>query len=68
MKLFVVALIIFLIAFAGLGIGLIVRRRGIRSGCGHKPISEYDCRCESELDASMKAQVGCSTRKMNDEP
>lgn len=32
MKLFIVALIGFLFAFAGLAIGLIVRQRGLRGG------------------------------------
>lgn len=56
MKIFLAALILFLLAFAGLAIGLIVRRRGLRSGCGHTPSAEHDCRCEAELDANMRGQ------------
>jgi hypothetical protein len=32
MKLFLLALLFFLLAFSGLAIGLIVRRRGLRGG------------------------------------
>ena len=67
MKLVVAVLVLFLLAFAGLAIGLIVRRRGLRSGCGHARSNEDDCRCESELDASMRNQVNqrC-TKNRND--
>jgi hypothetical protein len=57
MKLLAAVLVLFLLAFAGLAIGLIVRRRGLRSGCGHAPSNDNDCRCESELDAGMRGQV-----------
>ncbi len=63
MKLFAVALIFFLLAFAGLAIGLIVRRKGLRSGCGHALSKDHDCRCESDLDASMQGQGDCQAQK-----
>lgn len=63
MKIFAAALIFFLLAFTGLAIGLIVRRRGLRSGCGHSPSAEQDCRCESELDASMRGQSDLQCKK-----
>ncbi|WP_303721533.1 hypothetical protein [Malonomonas rubra] len=53
MKLFALVLILFLLAFACLAIGLIVRKKGLRSGCGHAPSADHECRCEVELDASM---------------
>lgn len=54
MKLFVAALILFLLAFAGLAVGLIIRKRGLRGGCGHAPGRDQNCRCEAELDADMQ--------------
>lgn len=54
MKLFFLVLALFLLAFAGLAIGLIIRKKGLRSGCGHAPAAEHDCRCEAELDKSMR--------------
>ena len=66
MKLIVAVLVLFLLAFAGLAIGLIVRRRGLRSGCGHAPDKEDDCRCEAELDSSMRGKADqCCNKDMN---
>mgnify|MGYP001235195115 CR=1 FL=1 len=62
MKLFVLVLILFLLAFAGLGIGLIIRRKGLQGGCGHAPDSDHDCRCEAELDASMRTSNCCQEK------
>jgi hypothetical protein len=59
MKLFLLVLILFLLAFAGLAAGLILRRRGLRGACGSAKTSTHDCRCESELDRSMQAQSNC---------
>ncbi len=63
MKLFILALFLFLLAFSGLAIGLIVRRKGLRSGCGHAPSTDTDCRCEAELDISMRGQDECQNKK-----
>lgn len=63
MKLFAAALIVFLLSFTGLAIGLIIRQKGLRSGCGHTPNKEHDCRCESELDASMRGQADQHCKK-----
>jgi len=56
---FVLVLLLFLLAFAGLGMGLLLKRRGLRSGCGHTPNETHECRCETELDASVRGQEGC---------
>lgn len=56
MKLMGITLVLFLLAFAGLGVGLIFKRRGLKSGCGHAPNQQHDCRCESELDSSMRGE------------
>ena len=57
MKLFGLVLILFLLAFAGLAIGLIVRNRSLRSGCGHVPSVDHGCRCEEDLDKNMCGQT-----------
>ena len=62
----VAVLVLFLLAFAGLAIGLIIRRKGLRSGCGHAPEKDDDCRCEAELDAGMRGQADqCCNKDMN---
>lgn len=68
MKLVAVVLVLFLLAFAGMAIGLIVRRRGLRSGCGHAPADKIDCRCETELDSSLRGQtaVRCKNAEKTD--
>lgn len=67
MKLLAAVLVLFLLAFAGLAIGLIIKRRALRSGCGHAPSNDEDCRCESELDASMRGQVNqCCNKDVKD--
>ena len=58
MKLFPLVLVFFLLAFTGLAVGLIIRRRGLRGACGSAKTSS-DCRCESELDNGMQAQSNC---------
>jgi len=62
MKLFLLALIFFLLAFAGLAAGLLMRRRGLRGACNSAKASQ-DCRCESDLDSSMSAQTNCHKNK-----
>ncbi len=62
MKLFALVLLFFLLAFAGLAAGLIIRRRGLRGACGSAQSTKHDCRCESELDASMQAQSNCHNK------
>ena len=55
MKLIAVTLIFFLLAFVGLARGLLLRRRGLRGSCS-AAVKAQDCRCEAELDASMRQQ------------
>lgn len=45
MKVFLAALLIFLMAFAGLGLGLFFRRTPMRRGCA---ATGDDCRCEAQ--------------------
>jgi len=53
---FTLILLFFLLAFAGLGAGLLFKRRGLRGSCGHAANQQHDCRCESKLDEEMR---GC---------
>ena len=63
MKLFLLVLVLFLLAFAGLAIGLIIRNKGLRGGCGHAPAADHECRCEAELDKSMRGHSSqCKNR------
>jgi len=58
---FALILILFILAFAGLGAGLLMKRRGLRGSCGHAPNEAHDCHCESDLDKSVRGQTGCSS-------
>jgi hypothetical protein len=62
MKLLALVLLFFLLAFAGLAAGLILRRRGLRGACGTAQSTKNDCRCESELDSSMRTQSNCQNK------
>jgi hypothetical protein len=55
MKLFFVALGLFLLAFAGLAIGLILKRRGLRGGCGSGRSSDNDCQCKTSTGSRRSA-------------
>lgn len=61
MKLFLMVLILFLFAFLGLAAGLLLRRRGLRSACGHGKNSQHDCKCEAELDRGLQGQAACAS-------
>lgn len=47
MKVYIAALSLFLIAFACLATGVILKRRGLRGGCSPDPDSDQDCQCRS---------------------
>lgn len=48
MKLFIAALFFFLIAFAGLAAGLILKRKGLRGGCTPNQENRHNCQCKPE--------------------
>ncbi len=53
MKIYLAAMIAFLLAFSGLAAGLILRRRGLRGGCsGHA--AGAACSCESAGQKEVK--------------
>lgn len=60
MKLLLTVLILFLLAFTGLAAGVLMKRRGLRSACGHAKNSRNDCKCEAELDRGLQGQVSCA--------
>lgn len=55
MKLLLPALIIFLLAFAGLSIGIIFGRKGISGGCSSNEgnLADIDCSCGRDNDSSI---------------
>ncbi len=61
MKLFALTLVFFLLAFAGLAAGLLMRRRGLKGSC-NAAVKTQECRCEKELDASMRQQSNCQEK------
>jgi hypothetical protein len=56
-KVYFAALVIFLLAFAGLAAGLILKRKGLRGGCRPTPGAESDCQCKSATKSNVKEQV-----------
>ena len=59
MKVFFVVLIFFLLAFSGLAAGLLLRRKGLRGGCGSAPDSDGKCQCKTNAgDNSPKHDPG----------
>lgn len=43
---YIAALIIFLLAFAGLAAGLLLKRKGIQGGCCHGSGTTDSCHCD----------------------
>jgi hypothetical protein len=48
MKIYLVALILFLLAFTGLAAGLLLKRKGPRGSCSSGPDAGHDCQCHSD--------------------
>jgi hypothetical protein len=55
MKIYLAVLVLFLIAFAGLAAGLILKRKGLRGGCRPATGTDRDCQCKSVTDPGIKA-------------
>lgn len=47
MKVYLVVLIFFLLAFSGLAAGLLLKRKGLRGGCGSAPEAGGKCQCKT---------------------
>ncbi|WP_432823799.1 hypothetical protein [Trichloromonas sp.] len=56
MKSYLATLVLFLLAFAGLATGLILRRKGLRGGCGSSAAT--DCTCRGKTAATKGAETG----------
>lgn len=58
MKLYLLVLFFFLLAFGGLGIGLILKGKRLRGCCGHDPDT---CRCKGAV-----AETSEDTKRRDD--
>lgn len=54
MKVFFIALVLFLLAFAGLAAGLLLKRKGLRGGCTPAPGNDQECHCKKEKNKAGK--------------
>ena len=63
MKVFSLALVFFLLAFAGLAAGLLLRRKGLRGGCGSHAGSLDSCKCRTDAKPVMTITVNPSVKK-----
>ena len=54
MKVYLVALIFFLLAFSGLAAGLLLKRKGLRGGCSPGPDTGQDCKCHQDKPTGEK--------------
>ena len=54
MKTLLAALVLFLLAFAGLAAGLLLKRKGLRGGCTPPPGAEHSCHCKGENNKERK--------------
>ncbi len=57
MKVFFAALVFFLLAFAGLAAGLLLKRKGLRGGCTPPPGNDHECHCKGEKGRDGKGGV-----------
>ncbi len=63
MKVYFAVLVLFLLAFSGLAIGLILKRKGLRGGCNPASGTGRDCQCKSVTDPNIKAGVNRHTQE-----
>jgi len=56
MQVYFAVLILFLLAFAGLAAGLLLKRRGLHGGCGHGRDPAQDCQCHPDKTASKRIE------------
>jgi len=67
MKVFLAALVFFLIAFAGLATGLLLKRKGLRGGCSPATGSGRDCQCKSAPEPTAGSSAACRTQADKDQ-
>lgn len=54
MKIYFVVLIFFIFAFAGLAAGLLLKRKGLRGGCGSATETGSKCQCKTNAGENTK--------------
>jgi hypothetical protein len=54
MVIFLTVLILFLLAFTGLAIGLLLKRKGLRGSCSPGPDAGHDCQCHPRKGAARR--------------
>jgi hypothetical protein len=57
MKVYLATLVLFLLAFSGLGAGLLLKRRGLKGGCSPPSSSGRDCSCKSEITPKRQSKI-----------
>jgi hypothetical protein len=57
MKLFLFAFGFFLLAFVGLATGLLLKRKGLRGGCGSGRSSDNDCQCKATAKSNRQVKT-----------
>lgn len=57
MKVYLATLVLFLLAFSGLGAGLLLKRRGLKGGCSPSSSSGRDCSCKSGLAPKKQSKI-----------
>jgi len=60
MKVYFIVLGCFLVAFAGLAAGLLLRRSGLRGGCHSAEEEGHDCQCATAETARPEQAECCS--------
>jgi hypothetical protein len=59
MKTYLAALILFLLAFAGLAAGLLLKRKGLRGGCTPPAGSSDGCECKKATGSGTQGDKQC---------
>ncbi len=64
MTLYLLVLSFFLLAFVGLGIGLLIKGKRLRGGCGHGCDSEHSCVCKKDVTSEPFEEQGDSVKEV----
>ena len=63
MKVYFAVLVFFLLAFAGLATGLILKRKGLRGGCSPASDTSRDCECKKATGSNVQEKAGRCIQK-----
>jgi len=61
LKLIIATFILFLLAFAGLACGLLLKRRGLRGGCHSNP-GDHACQCTDQDKSAFDSRPDACCR------